>query len=127
MSFLVDANVLSEATRPEPNAPVLDWLERHERDLAVDPVVLGEIRFGILLLPIHADQGQPHRRVGPDSRPRDRNSEAPGFEKTGVESSIRSTDGARRGPHRTEELAPSFSASSAKRPATTAEGSAPTC
>jgi toxin FitB len=27
------------------------WLRRHERDIAVDPIVLGEIRFGILLLP----------------------------------------------------------------------------
>jgi hypothetical protein len=26
------------------------WLRRHESKLAVDPVVLGEIRFGILLL-----------------------------------------------------------------------------
>jgi hypothetical protein len=30
---------------------VIDWLRRHERELAVDPFVLGEIRFGILLLP----------------------------------------------------------------------------
>lgn len=51
MKYLVDANVLSEATRPVPNTAVVDWLRRHERDLAVDPVILGEIRFGILLLP----------------------------------------------------------------------------
>ena len=51
MSFLVDANVLSEATRPDPDPRVLDWLIRHERQIAVDPVILGEIRFGILLLP----------------------------------------------------------------------------
>jgi hypothetical protein len=49
--FLVDANVLSEATRPEPDPGVLEWLSRHEREIAVDPVILGEIRFGILLLP----------------------------------------------------------------------------
>lgn len=52
MTFLVDANVLSEATRPEPDPRVLAWLARHERDIAVDPVILGEIRFGILLLPV---------------------------------------------------------------------------
>ena len=48
--FLVDANVLSEATRSEPDSRVLEWLARHEREIAVDPVILGEIRFGILLL-----------------------------------------------------------------------------
>ena len=51
MSFLVDANVLSEATKPLPNAAVVAWLRRHESRLAVNGVVLGEIRFGILLLP----------------------------------------------------------------------------
>jgi predicted nucleic acid-binding protein len=51
VTFLVDANVLSEATRPEPDPRVLAWLSRHEREIAVDPVILGEIRFGILLLP----------------------------------------------------------------------------
>ena len=51
MKYLVDANVLSEAMRPEPNAAVVDWLRRHEREIVVDPVILGEIRFGILLLP----------------------------------------------------------------------------
>jgi len=49
--FLVDANVLSEATRPDPNPKALDWLAHHEREIAVDPFILGEIRFGILLLP----------------------------------------------------------------------------
>ncbi len=51
MRYLVDANVLSEPTRPDPQPGVADWLRRHERSIAVDPVVLGEIRFGILLLP----------------------------------------------------------------------------
>jgi predicted nucleic acid-binding protein len=51
VSFLVDANVLSEPTRPVADPRVVDWLRRHERELVVDPIVLGEIRFGILLLP----------------------------------------------------------------------------
>lgn len=51
MTFLVDANVLSETTKPVPDRAVVDWLRRNERALVVDPVVLGEIRFGILLLP----------------------------------------------------------------------------
>ncbi len=49
--YLVDANVLSEATKPVPDQRVVDWLGRNEPELAVDPVILGEIRFGILLLP----------------------------------------------------------------------------
>jgi predicted nucleic acid-binding protein len=51
VKYLVDANVLSEPTRPAPAPAVLAWLRRHERTIAVDPVILGEIRFGILLLP----------------------------------------------------------------------------
>lgn len=51
MTHLVDANVLSEATKPVPDPRVVDWLRAHERDLAVDPIILGELRFGILLLP----------------------------------------------------------------------------
>ena len=49
--FLVDANVLSEATKPVPDERVVKWLGRNEPEFAVDPVILGEIRFGILLLP----------------------------------------------------------------------------
>jgi predicted nucleic acid-binding protein len=51
MTFLVDANVLSEATKPEPDPRVLEWLAHNEREIAVDPVILGEILYGILLLP----------------------------------------------------------------------------
>lgn len=49
-SYLVDANVLSEATRPEPDQRVVEWLQSNEAELAVDPIILGEVRFGILLL-----------------------------------------------------------------------------
>lgn len=51
MTYLVDANVLTEATRPDPDPRVLQWLARHEQEIAVDPVILGEILFGILQLP----------------------------------------------------------------------------
>jgi predicted nucleic acid-binding protein len=51
VTFLVDANVLSEATKPEPDAKVVTWLRQNEREVAVDPIILGEIRFGIHLLP----------------------------------------------------------------------------
>ena len=59
MRYLVDANVLSEPTRPEPDPAVISWLRRHEAAIAVDPVILGEIRFGILLLP----RGKRRRRL----------------------------------------------------------------
>ena len=51
MTYLVDANVLSELTKAAPHAGVVDWLRRNEREIAVDPIILGEVRFGVLLLP----------------------------------------------------------------------------
>lgn len=51
MKYLVDANILSEPTKPVPEPGVIEWLRAHERDIAVDPIILGELRFGILLLP----------------------------------------------------------------------------
>jgi toxin FitB len=50
VTYLVDANVLSEATRVRPDAKVVEWLRRNERELVVDPIILGEIRFGIYLM-----------------------------------------------------------------------------
>jgi predicted nucleic acid-binding protein len=49
--YLVDANVLCEPTKPKPDPKVVAWLRANEREFVVDPVILGEIRFGILLLP----------------------------------------------------------------------------
>jgi len=51
VTYLVDANVLSEATKPAPNSNAIEWLRHNERAIAVDPIILGEIRFGIHLLP----------------------------------------------------------------------------
>lgn len=59
MSYLVDANVLSEPTKPEPETRVVEWLRDHEADLVIDPIILGEIRFGILLL----EQGRRRSRL----------------------------------------------------------------
>jgi predicted nucleic acid-binding protein len=50
LTVLVDANVLSEATKPRPDPRIVEWLRQHEREIVVDPIVLGEVRFGILLL-----------------------------------------------------------------------------
>ena len=49
--YLVDANVLSEATKPAADQRLIDWLRANEPEVAVDPIILGEVRFGILLLP----------------------------------------------------------------------------
>lgn len=51
MKFLVDADVLSEATKPEPHAGVARWLRTNEPGLLVNPIILGELEFGILKLP----------------------------------------------------------------------------
>ena len=51
MRCLVDANVLCEAIRPNPDPRAIEWLRRNESNLAIDPVILGEVRFGFLLLP----------------------------------------------------------------------------
>lgn len=59
MTYLVDANVLSEATKPNPDSGAVEWLRRNEREIAVDPIILGEIRFGIHLLP----PGKRRRRI----------------------------------------------------------------
>jgi predicted nucleic acid-binding protein len=51
VTYLVDANILSEATKPAPHSKAIEWLRHNEREIAVDPIILGEIRFGIHLLP----------------------------------------------------------------------------
>jgi predicted nucleic acid-binding protein len=51
VTYLVDANVLSEATKPSPEPKVVEWLRANEAELAVDPIILGEIRFGIDRMP----------------------------------------------------------------------------
>jgi predicted nucleic acid-binding protein len=50
MTYLVDVNVLSEPTRPAPDAKVVSWLSANEGDFAVDSITLGELRIGILTL-----------------------------------------------------------------------------
>jgi toxin FitB len=59
--YLVDANVLSEPTKPAPETAVVEWLRENEAELAVDPIILGEVRFGILLLPAGARRSRLER------------------------------------------------------------------
>src|SRR5258708_1012570 len=58
MTYLVDANVLSEPTKAVPAPKVVAWLTAHEDQLAVDPIILGEISIGVLSL------SRGRRRVG---------------------------------------------------------------
>ena len=51
MTYLVDANVLSEPTKPAPSGRVIDWLSANEGNLVVDSIILGELCIGILALP----------------------------------------------------------------------------
>jgi predicted nucleic acid-binding protein len=51
MTYLVDANVLSEPTKAVPSSKVIDWLTANERNLAVDSIIVGELCVGILSLP----------------------------------------------------------------------------
>jgi predicted nucleic acid-binding protein len=51
MTYLVDANVLSEPTKPAPNNKVIDWLTANEGNLVVDSIIVGELCVGILALP----------------------------------------------------------------------------
>lgn len=50
--FLIDTNVISEITRPRPNARVVKWIEDTEESLLyLSVLTLGEIRKGVYLLP----------------------------------------------------------------------------
>jgi len=51
VKYLVDANVLSEPTKPVPDVRVIEWLRANELEITVDPIILDELRFGILILP----------------------------------------------------------------------------
>jgi predicted nucleic acid-binding protein len=52
MIYLVDANVLSEPTRPSPDPKALAWLGANERNLVLDSIVLGELYLGVVSLPV---------------------------------------------------------------------------
>lgn len=52
MSFLVDTNVLSELSKPLPAGEVLQWFLKHEPELFVSSISLGEIRKGLEILPL---------------------------------------------------------------------------
>ena len=50
MSYLIDANVLCESSKPRPEAAVLQWLADHDAELHVSALSLGEMLKGIHLM-----------------------------------------------------------------------------
>jgi predicted nucleic acid-binding protein len=45
--IFLDTNVVSETLRPRSDARVIEWLVRHDAELALSSVVIAEIAFGI--------------------------------------------------------------------------------
>ncbi len=55
MSFLLDTNVVSEWTKPRPNAGLVGWLARvDENEVFLSVVTFAELRHGIERLPASA-------------------------------------------------------------------------
>lgn len=57
----MDTNVFSEPAKPRPDPKVVDWLRRHEGQLYVSTVTIGEIRRGIERLPEGRRKRQLHQ------------------------------------------------------------------
>jgi predicted nucleic acid-binding protein len=51
MTWLLDTNIISELTKPKPDANCEAWLEEHAADCAISTISLSELRFGIERMP----------------------------------------------------------------------------
>jgi predicted nucleic acid-binding protein len=52
VTFLLDTNVVSETTRPKPNAVVIDWIAAQTAEsIFISAITIGELTRGALLLP----------------------------------------------------------------------------
>jgi hypothetical protein len=51
MKFLVDTNILSEPTKPQPNPMVEQWIADHEADFYTSALVIAEPLNGLEKLP----------------------------------------------------------------------------
>lgn len=54
LKYLLDTNVVSEPSRPLPDAGILSQLERHESEIALAAPVWHELLFGVERLPASA-------------------------------------------------------------------------
>ncbi len=51
MRYIVDTNVVSEATKPAPHARCVAWLLSNAQDCCVSTITLAEMRYGLERLP----------------------------------------------------------------------------
>lgn len=51
MNWLLDTNILSELTKPDPFPKLLDWLESQEDNIAISAISIGEMAAGVERLP----------------------------------------------------------------------------
>ena len=51
MSWLLDTDVASQASRPRPDAKVLAWLEAHADAVFLSALTLAEITYGVAIAP----------------------------------------------------------------------------
>ena len=51
MRYLLDANVLSEGVRRQPDSGVANWLVQHEAGSAISELTIGELTKGAFILP----------------------------------------------------------------------------
>ena len=51
MRFLLDANVLSEGVRRQPDSGVSNWLSQHGTGAAISELTIGELAKGAFFLP----------------------------------------------------------------------------
>jgi predicted nucleic acid-binding protein len=63
--IFLDTNVISETLRPRPDPNVLEWLVRHDSEIALSTVVIAELAFGIHKL--RADRRSKRLRHGLDA------------------------------------------------------------
>jgi predicted nucleic acid-binding protein len=59
VKWLLDTNTLSELTKPQPFAGLLEWLDANEADSALSAISIGEMVLGIQQLP----EGKKRRRL----------------------------------------------------------------
>ena len=60
MRYLLDSNVISEASKPEPEARCLEWLAAHQNDCGLSTITLAKLRYGVERLP----EGKRKRLLG---------------------------------------------------------------
>ncbi len=51
MTFLLDTNIVSETSKPQPDVKVVNWLKSNRGQCALSSVTLAEMRYGIERLP----------------------------------------------------------------------------